>query len=101
MSDCVNLGTDLEDIEEDYEDKYQQSSKLRAELATRLKELAPMLASSEFVNPHGPSVDDIILFSELRPLTLVKGVRFGNVLEAYMLSMSVRADMPLFRHVAM
>jgi Glutaredoxin 2, C terminal domain len=48
----------------------------------------------------GLSYDDIDLFSRLRSVTIVKGVKWPTKLAAYMQYFSVKGDVPLYDSMA-
>eukprot|EP00466_Bigelowiella_natans_P018122 jgi/Bigna1/138559/aug1.45_g13267 len=102
MQDCEVFVPELEDIREDYEEKLKDTPRLRRQLNQELRLLSSMVSSTTSVNlEEGLSIDDITLFSALRPLTLIKGIRFGEKLDVYMRQMSKRADVPLYTSSAM
>jgi len=60
-----------------------------------------LIASDKHVSPHGISWDDIVFFSRLRGLTLIKGVNLPAPLESYLTAMSEQTDVPLLTQMAL
>lgn len=60
-----------------------------------------LISSDTHVSPHGLSWDDIVFFSRLRGLTLIKGVELPTQLEGYLAKMSEMTDIPLFTQMAL
>eukprot|EP00607_Mallomonas_marina_P001603 CAMPEP_0182430962 /NCGR_PEP_ID=MMETSP1167-20130531/45227_1 /TAXON_ID=2988 /ORGANISM="Mallomonas Sp, Strain CCMP3275" /LENGTH=250 /DNA_ID=CAMNT_0024616739 /DNA_START=1 /DNA_END=753 /DNA_ORIENTATION=- len=83
-----------------YDKAYEESFALIDEASESLKELEPMLYSSEYCTEGGVSYDDIDLFSRLRSLTLVKGLVWPEKLRAYMEHFSKMGDVPLLDSMA-
>lgn len=52
------------------------------------------------MNSEGLSLDDIDLFGRLRSITLVKGVVLPPKMRAWMKSLSVKGDVPLYNAIA-
>jgi len=72
-----------------------------AKLNEALKGVQGLIASKEHVSSHGVSWDDIIFFSRLRGLTLIKGIKLPDALSDYLETMSNRADVPLLTQMAL
>jgi glutaredoxin 2 len=72
-----------------------KSPELVAKVNELLKELEPMLHSSQSVNAE-LSYDDLDLFGRLRSLTLVKGIEWPVKVRAFMEHLSEAGDVPMF-----
>lgn len=83
-----------------YEHYWTKSPTLLDELNGALKGVEGLIAADSHVSPHGLSYDDILFFSRLRGLTLIKGVQLPPSLAGYLSSMSEQADVPLFTQMA-
>eukprot|EP00929_Paragymnodinium_shiwhaense_P089429 TRINITY_DN49573_c0_g1_i1.p1 TRINITY_DN49573_c0_g1~~TRINITY_DN49573_c0_g1_i1.p1 ORF type:complete len:307 (-),score=44.51 TRINITY_DN49573_c0_g1_i1:24-869(-) len=83
-----------------YEGFWKDSARQLQQLNDALKGVDGLIASDKHVSPHGVSWDDIVFFSRLRGLTLIKGVQLPGELEAYLESMSEQTDVPLLTQMA-
>eukprot|EP00468_Gymnochlora_sp_CCMP2014_P012869 CAMPEP_0167746166 /NCGR_PEP_ID=MMETSP0110_2-20121227/3561_1 /TAXON_ID=629695 /ORGANISM="Gymnochlora sp., Strain CCMP2014" /LENGTH=331 /DNA_ID=CAMNT_0007630899 /DNA_START=91 /DNA_END=1086 /DNA_ORIENTATION=- len=99
MTNCVEIEPDLDDMKEEYEEKFRQTPQLLRKINSKLKELTKMVFSENHASGHGLSYDDIALFPALRPLSLIKGISLGRKLSTYMYRMSLRSDVPLFHGI--
>lgn len=84
-----------------YEHYWGQTDELLKQLNTALEVAEKHIASDKHVSEHGLSWDDIIFFSRLRGLTLIKGVKLPPALDAYLETMSDMTDVPLLTQLAM
>jgi len=62
---------------------------------------AGLIASDSHLSGHGLSWDDIVFFSRLRGITLIKDVKLPPALDAYLSKMSEMTDVPLLTQMAM
>mmetsp|Transcript_52736 Transcript_52736/g.123342 ORF Transcript_52736/g.123342 Transcript_52736/m.123342 type:complete len:296 (-) Transcript_52736:126-1013(-) len=83
-----------------YEHYWKDSEAQLASLNTALAGMGDLIASADHVSPHGISWDDIVFFSRLRGMTMIKGVEFPPALEAYLERMSKHTDIPLLSQMA-
>lgn len=83
-----------------FDDALTRTDTLLGELQPHLEALVPLIASPEAVN-GALSEDDFTLFPVLRQLTVVKGLSFPPVVEAYLQHMASRTGIPLHDSVAL
>jgi glutaredoxin 2 len=79
-----------------YNEVYESSKGLIAEVTKRLEALDSVIHSSESCSEGGISYDDILLFARLRAMTVVKGIQWPTKLRAYIDRMSELCDVPLY-----
>jgi len=83
-----------------YNHYWEQSEGLLKQLNAELKGIEGMIAADEHVSSHGISWDDIVFFSRVRGLTLIKGLDLPPSLKAYLETMSEATDVPLLTSMA-
>jgi len=83
-----------------YDNHFTHSSPLVTQLSTALLAAEPLIHSPCSVSPGGVGYDDIIFFSRMRMVTIIKGLELGPKLAAYLRSMSEQTDMPSFASMA-
>eukprot|EP01038_Epipyxis_sp_PR26KG_P005977 gene5977-8232_t len=83
-----------------YDNAYSQSLQRLDEASKNLVELNEMIHSDQYCTAGGFSLDDIDLWSRLRSLTLVKGIKWPSKLRQYMDNLSNSADIPLYDSMA-
>ena len=71
------------------------------ELNRKLVELDDMMASDKHASPGGLGMDDVDLFSRLRSITIIQGVKWPQKLRSYMDHMSCLSDVPLYDEMAL
>lgn len=71
------------------------------DLNAKLIELDDMIFSPYHCSEGGLSLDDIDLWSRLRSITIIKGIRWPTKLRAYMDNLSALADVPLYDQMAL
>lgn len=71
------------------------------DLNAKLIELDDIVFSEHFCSEGGLSMDDIDLWSRLRSITIIKGVKWPQKLRAYMDNLSSLGDVPLYDQMAM
>lgn len=76
------------------------SAGLIEELNGKLVELDGMVTCADHCSEGGLGMDDVDLWSRLRSVTIIKGVRWPDKLRAYMDNLSERADVPLYDQIA-
>jgi glutaredoxin 2 len=74
---------------------------LLEELSAKLVEMDDILYSDRHCSEGGLSLDDVDLWSRLRSITIVKGVKWPKKLRSYMDYMSELGDVPLYDEMAM
>ena len=79
-----------------YLNTYNHSLKLFDSINAMLLELESILYCDEYCTEGGLSIDDIDLWSRLRSLTIVKGVKWPTKLLNYMNHLSTKGDVPLY-----
>lgn len=84
-----------------YDHFWAESEAQLAELNEALQGVQGLIASQEHVSPHGLSWDDIIFFSRLRGLTLIRGIDLPGALADYLTAMSEQADVPLLTQMSL
>jgi GrxB family glutaredoxin len=89
-------GMSHEDRVAKYNEVYESSKGLIAEVTKRLEALDSVIHSSESCSEGGISYDDILLFARLRAMTVVKGIQWPTKLRAYIDRMSELCDVPLY-----
>jgi glutaredoxin 2 len=83
-----------------YEDAFVDSSRLIPDLNKSLEELEALIHSPHYCTEGGVSLDDIDLFSRLRSITLVKGIKWPKKVADYMHHFSRTGDIPLYDSIA-
>ena len=73
-----------------------QTDELLDELNAKLLDLEPLICCPECCTEGGVSLDDIDLWSRLRSITVVKGVKFPKGVRAYLDHFAVAGDVPLY-----
>jgi len=71
------------------------------ELNVKLVELDDIVSSEHYCSEGGLSYDDIDLWSRLRSITIVKGVKWPSKLRSYMDNLSALGDVPLYDAMAL
>lgn len=71
------------------------------ELNRQLVELNDLLYSEYSCSPGGLSMDDVDLFSRLRSITIIQGVKWPKKLRKYMDTMATLSDVPLYDEMAL
>lgn len=74
---------------------------LLEDLNAKLIELDDMIYSEHFCSEGGLSMDDIDLWSRLRSVSIVKGVKWPTKLRSYMDNLSALGDVPLYDEMAL
>jgi len=74
---------------------------LLEDLNAKLIELDDMIFSPNHCSEGGLSLDDIDLWSRLRSITIIKGIRWPAKLRSYMDNLSALADVPLYDQMAL
>merc|ERR1719198_840388 len=77
-----------EEREKVYNYYWDRSEDLLNTLNDELRGVDGLIASDEHVSSHGLSWDDIVFFSRVRGLTLIKGIKLPASLDAYLNKMS-------------
>jgi glutaredoxin 2 len=75
---------------------YEESLNYIEELSASLEELDKLIFSVDYCTVGGISLDDIDIWSRLRSLTLIKGLKWPTKLEAYLKNLSELGDLPLY-----
>jgi glutaredoxin 2 len=83
-----------------YEGAYEKSLTLIDDLNASLVELDKMVYCSEYCTEGGLSMDDIDLWSRLRSVSIVKGVKWPEKLGKYMRYFEAVGDVPLYDSMA-
>ena len=83
-----------------YVKAYEQSLSKLDELNASLVELDKLVYSTEYCTEGGLSMDDIDLWSRLRSVSIVKGVKWPEKLGKYMKHFEVLGDVPLYESMA-
>mmetsp|Transcript_83752 Transcript_83752/g.148157 ORF Transcript_83752/g.148157 Transcript_83752/m.148157 type:complete len:288 (-) Transcript_83752:206-1069(-) len=83
-----------------YENYWQDSERQLRDLNEALQGVDGLIASAKHVSPQGLSWDDILFFSRLRGITLIKGSKLPSSLENYLETMSEMTDVPLLTQMA-
>ena len=81
---------------QEYVLSYEQSLTTIDGLNEALKDLDKLIYSEDYCSEGGLSLDDIDLWSRLRSMTLIKGVKWPEKLGKYMANLSQRGDIPLY-----
>lgn len=84
-----------------YNEAYVISKGMIEDMNAALVELDDLVYCSDYCTEGGLSYDDINLFSRLRSLTLVAGLKWPEKLGAYMQNLSERGDVPLYHCMAL
>lgn len=84
-----------------YEHYWADSEAQLAALNEALPGVEGLIASDRHVSAQGLSWDDILFYSRLRGLTLIKGVELPPSLQGYLETMSDMTDVPLLTQMAM
>jgi len=84
-----------------YDHYWANSEAQLAELNEALQGVKGLIVSEGHVSSHGVSWDDIIFFSRLRGLTLIRGINLPGALADYLAAMSERTDVPLLTQMAL
>lgn len=74
---------------------------LLEDLNAKLIELDDMVFSEHHCSEGGLSMDDIDLWSRLRSVSIIKGVKWPSKLRAYMDNFSALGDVPLYDQMAL
>lgn len=90
-----------EDRHQVYDHYWEKSGELLEQLNGALQGAEKHIASEKHVSEHGLSWDDIVFYSRLRGLTLIKGVKLPSALSDYLESMSDMTDVPLLTQMAL
>lgn len=83
-----------------YEHHWSLSGELLVALNRELLGVDGLITSSQHVSPHGLSYDDIVFFSRLRGISLIKDVALPTSLHDYLETMSEMTDVPLLTQMA-
>jgi len=81
---------------QEYVKSYEQSLASIDGLNEALKDLDKLIYCEDYCSEGGLSLDDIDLWSRLRSMTLIKGIKFPEKLGKYMNNLSQRGDLPLY-----
>lgn len=84
-----------------YDENLARSDEYITKITQRLHELDSMISSPESISEGGFSYDDIVAFSKLRGLTIVKGLTFPPNVQGYLEHQSEMASIPLYDHIAL
>lgn len=84
-----------------FEDNLKDSPRYISQMNAALQQLAPMIYCKEYCSEGGLSSDDIVLFSYLQGLTIVKRLKFPSVVRDYLEHHSKMTEIPLFDDVAL
>lgn len=79
-----------------YVASYQESLGAIDTISSNLLTLDSIIHCADYCTEGGLSLDDIDLWSRLRSLTLVKGVKWPKKVLDYMTNLSVKSDVPLY-----
>ena len=71
------------------------------DLNSKLIELDDIIYCEHYCSEGGISMDDVDLWSRLRSITIVKGVRWPAKLRSYMDNLSALGDVPLYDEMAL
>lgn len=84
-----------------YEESYLKEAREFIPTAEeQLQELKGLIYSKDFCTKGGFSYDDIDLWSRLRSITLVKGLKIPKRVKDYLNNLSQQADLPLYFPIA-
>jgi len=83
-----------------YDAHFENSPALLAELNSVLPDFEGLIHSEDSVSPGGASYDDIVFFAKMRTASLIKGLKPGPRLQAYMERMSDLSQIPLYSGMA-
>ncbi len=73
-----------------------QTKGLKEKMEEYLKELEPLLGKGTFIHGEQPSFDDIMLFANLRNLTIVKDLKWPEKVRNYLITQSELTKIWLF-----
>jgi len=97
-ADWAALPKDFRDTR--YENYWKDSEKQLKDLNEALQGVEGLIASDKHLSTQGLSWDDILFFSRVRGLTLIKGIKLPGSLEGYLETMSEMTDVPLLTQMA-
>lgn len=84
-----------------YEKSYETEAQEYISIAEKqLEKLSNLIFSSNYCTEGGFSHDDIDLWSRLRSITLVKGLKIPEKVKDYLIHLSDEADIPLYFPIA-
>jgi glutaredoxin 2 len=89
-----------EGIFEEYKEALAQSDELLAAANEKIQEVVGMIDSVDSVSPGGLSYDDITFFARFRGFTVIKGLKLGPKLSAYLENMAAKSEIPLLTGMA-
>lgn len=85
----------------DYDENFARSAEYMSDVEAKLETLVGMIHSPECCTEGGISYDDVVLFTRLQALTLVKGLNIPSAVRAYLDVQSKLSEVPLYDYCAM